>query len=130
MTAIFTPGSEGRSFQVSSEGSSMMCAPACCAIDRAPSNVHSPHARAKLVITCFIFLVLQCDWAFVVSAEYSTLRFTTASKSVAAAGPYMRQQRSATLVFCNWLSAALSDLAAHVLTDARREPIVEAGINT
>ena len=54
ITAIFTPGSEGRSVQVSSDGASMICPPECCAPAWGPISPHNPHARAKLVAMSFI----------------------------------------------------------------------------
>src|SRR6266850_5504910 len=115
MTAIFTPGSDGKSFHTSSEGSSMMCPSLCCANACGPNNAH---ARTRLVAASFI------------------LRPPDRSSEKPAAGPAagsLSEAVSAVSCHVNRLHDILhhmpSDLATHILSDTGREPIVETGID-
>src|SRR5882762_6775643 len=135
MTAIFTPEREERSFQVSSEGSSIICSPACCAADWAPNNVHTAHARAKVAVIGFISSLSIVIDSVTFRARIPTLPFPrqAAWLQPSQSAGARRRPSSAAVNQIRFLEQVINDepsnLAAHVLTDARREAIVKSRVD-
>src|SRR5689334_429221 len=122
MTAIFTPGSEGRSFQSSSDGSSMMCS-ACWAAACKLKRLHAPNRmspNAPYLMRCSLNGLPVCQYEGDASAGE---RPALASGRAASA-------RLRKISFAHQLlHDHLADLPAHILTDAGREPVMKAGID-
>src|SRR5215510_3826730 len=116
MTAIFTPGSDGRSRHTSSEGSSMIWPSACWADACGPN---STHASARLAAVSFMLLSSRSCRSSRRWGHGSRGPFGDAASAVSCHGDRLHEI----------LHDMPSDLAPHVLTDTGREPIVEAGID-
>src|SRR5215510_5333404 len=121
MTAIFTPGSDGRSFHTSSEGSSMIW-PSACWADACGAN--NTHASARLPAVSFILRPPDRSFRCEQGAQRRGPRYLRSPLGDAGSAGSCHVDRLHEI-----LHDMASDLAPHVLTDAGREPIVEAGID-
>src|SRR4051794_37397491 len=142
ITAIFTPGRAGRSFHVICDGWSTTCWPTCCAVCCGPAccagacEATSPKTPTKAAAPEIRLMLLSLEYQAHGNDDHvcpdSTPRKAPRQQMTGAAMCWQsnRLQGASDLRrLQDRLHGELTDLAAHLLPDPAREPVMEAGID-